>query len=305
VALYQQLAEEHLRRLARVSERGSVARLRRLYQSALDEMERDVRRVSRGAMKDSFTAHHRRMILLQLRQGVRLMSQRLSLSTVDFAREAAADARGATFKNIVRLEQEFSGTTPVLPVEEAVRFIAAPTPGQTTSLLRDASGHGLLPGRVQTSMARYGARLVTAFEQDMSKSLLLGETVGQAIDRLRDTGNLEWWQAERIARTETAWAYAAATMEAAEAAREELPDLELRWTEYVSDSTGAPLDNRVAADSLALHGQLPAHGVYTLPLDGRQYSHPPNRPNDRSVLQPWRPHWRVPAWRWNGRRVSA
>jgi hypothetical protein len=94
-----------------------------------------------------------------------------------------------------------------------------------------------------------------------------------------------------------------------------------RWTEYVDDATGRPLDARVANDSLVLHGQVcfqpegatfegrstflvGGTGGFTMPPDGRvnaklwgkRYAHPPNRPNDRSRLVPWKPTWGVPAY---------
>lgn len=113
----------------------------------------------------------------------------------------------------------------------------------------------------------------------------------------------------------TAYAFNAAHSDAIVAAQEELPDLYERWTEYVDDRTGKPLDDRVANDSLVLHGQVVAKGgQFIMPPDSRvsakvwnkRYDHPPNRPNDRAVLTPWRPHWRdVPAWEYrNGERVS-
>jgi hypothetical protein len=84
-----------------------------------------------------------------------------------------------------------------------------------------------------------------------------------------------------------------------------------RWTELVDDATGRPLDNRVAADSLAMHGQVaPPGGSFLMPaaggaLAGQSWTHPPNRPNDRAVLTPWMPTWGVPAWQFrNGRRVN-
>jgi hypothetical protein len=78
-----------------------------------------------------------------------------------------------------------------------------------------------------------------------------------------------------------------------------------RWSEHVDDQTGAALDDRVAEDSLVLHGQVVAVGAnFVMPPDPRvspklwnqTYAQPPNRPNDRSVLLPWRPRWGGYAW---------
>jgi hypothetical protein len=95
----------------------------------------------------------------------------------------------------------------------------------------------------------------------------------------------------------------------------------MRWEEHCLP-TGEPLDDRVAVDSLALHGQLAdAAGFFTMPatapvadkkgqtmvpaaLVGLQWEFPPNRPNDRAVLSPWMSGWGVPAWEWVGGRRS-
>jgi len=86
----------------------------------------------------------------------------------------------------------------------------------------------------------------------------------------------------------------------------ELGDLMGRWSELVDDLTGAPYDDRVAADSLALHGQIARPGgSFTMPVSqnvspklwGKSWQYPPNRPQDRACLGTWRPHWYdIPAW---------
>ena len=117
------------------------------------------------------------------------------------------------------------------------------------------------------------------------------------------------------------FAYNTAHATAIDDASELVDGLMRRWTEYVDDATGRPLDARVANDSLVLHGQVcfqpegatmearstflvGGTGGFTMPPDGRvnaklwgkRYAHPPNRPNDRSRLVPWKPTWGVPAY---------
>lgn len=123
------------------------------------------------------------------------------------------------------------------------------------------------------------------------------------------------WRVDRLVRTETSYAYNLAQAAALKAFPTE--DGELlwgRWTERVDDLSGRPLDKRVAEDSLVLHGQVARPGgVFTMPADarvsskliGRSWVHPPNRPNDRSVLLPWQRHWGVPGWiLQGGRRID-
>jgi hypothetical protein len=107
----------------------------------------------------------------------------------------------------------------------------------------------------------------------------------------------------------TAWAYNASQADMIDASTEELPDLMMRWSEHVDDLTGAPYDDRVAPDSIVMHGQVAAPGeTFVMPEDARvdsvrwglRYAFPPNRPNDRATILPVRPAWGIPCWQWIG-----
>jgi hypothetical protein len=139
-----------------------------------------------------------------------------------------------------------------------------------------------------------------------------------------------YFSAEGLYTSNCSFAYNATHATAIDDASELVDGLMRRWTELVNDQTGAPLDGRVANDSLVLHGQvcfqpngatfeprttflLGGTGGFTMPPDrrvnaklwGRRYAHPPNRPNDRSRLVPWKPTWAVPAYMVvNGQRMD-
>ena len=126
---------------------------------------------------------------------------------------------------------------------------------------------------------------------------------------MQDVLASERYRFERIVRTETAHLYNAGQYDGIHALREHFPDLMSRWVEHVNDATWEPLDARVAKDSIALHGQVVLPGTaFTMPNDssvpsslwGKQWDFPPNRPNDRAVIAPWRRAWGVPAWKLRG-----
>jgi hypothetical protein len=131
--------------------------------------------------------------------------------------------------------------------------------------------------------------------------------LGDALTALKGSLDQESWRIERLARTEASHAYGFAQRDALDtlARVPGFAGLMPRWTEHVSDYTGQPLDRRVAADSLALHGQVVRSGdLYRIPPEAPNvphrlavgaWSHPPNRPNDRAVLVPWQRGW-GPAW---------
>lgn len=169
----------------------------------------------------------------------------------------------------------------------------------------------------EATSAAVGARVSESLRARVAEALAvedaaLPEAVGEVLDGA-------WWQVERAVVTETAFAYNEAQADGMEFLVESDPTefggLLMRWTERIDDS-GRPLDNRVAADSIAMHAQLaPPGGSFTLPADaarakihhslvGRSWLFPPNRPHDRAVLTPWFPRTGQPGWTWgrDGRR---
>lgn len=304
-APYRRTLAEQRRRLLRL-DRAGLKKLRRLYDQTITRIERNLAALP-GFKKDRFTAHQYRLFLGQLRQGMALIAQRLAGGLGDISKEVQTEALRGVIKDVSRLEGAFTGADVVLPVEEAGRFQGVITQ-RRESLLR---AH-------ETSMARYGSSLVTEMENQLSLGLLEGIDTGQAIDRVMATAQTKWWEAERVVRTETLWAANATQADAMADAAEDLPDLMMRWVENVDDRTYRPLDNRVAEDSIAMHGQVvPVGDVFRFPRTmpngspvpkeiqrflGQSWAHPPNRPNDRASIAPWRPHWGVPGWRWVGGR---
>lgn len=288
---FDKISREHTKRLNRLIERGGVNRLRKLYDQAQSEL---VTKLSRRFGNGTFTMAQMKQFQILLQQGQIRIARNMGDALAAVTADTKADALRAAIKDFKRLENKF-GSGVALPVEEASRF--AGVLGKNTSLILKHS---------KTLMGKTGVRTIRKLEQELALSLMTGETVNDAIDRVQKVTGNEWWQSERIVRTEQAWAFNATHADAIADAAEELPDIMMRWTELVSDSTGRPLDDRVEDDSIAMHGQVaPPGGVFTMPsgksgvpisMWGKSWSHPPNRPNDRATLQPWRPHWGVPGW---------
>lgn len=293
---FAQASRGHLARLDKLVERGSVPKLRRVYEDAVAELEAKLARAISGGASP-FTVHQHRVMLAQVRQGIGRMSTTLGGSLGEHARQIQEASARAVIADIKKLERATGASATQLPIEQAARF-AGVVDKRRTSLLR----------LNQTSMRRYGEVVVERAEAAMARSLVTGETGYQAVSRVSDAVGGEWWRAARIARTEGAWAYNATQVDAVADASEAFTDLMVRWTEMVADVTLTKLDERVGDDSCALHGQLaragdafgmptvnPPHLKISESLIGQTWTNPPNRPNDRAVLQPWRPGW---GWGW-------
>lgn len=154
-------------------------------------------------------------------------------------------------------------------------------------------------GNAATSLNR---RLAT----ELDRMALERVPMSRVVQTLGDEAQHAAWQIERVVRTETSAAFNQTQVDGMRLLLPALPQLEQRWTELVDDATGRPLDSRVAVDSIVMHGQItPVGDVFTMPSDPRApgklvgvtWSWPPNRPNDRAIVMPWHPEWRVPAYR--------
>lgn len=292
----------HRATLDRLLDRRSAKQLQKFYDTVQAELAAKLRRAVRAGRKDTMTVLQMRQLLAQVKDGQKQIVKSLASNMAPISLEAQVEGIRQTAKTLATLEKKFTGATLVLPLEEAGTFMGL-VDQRTPSLVRANAA----------SFARYGADLTGKIEKALALSLASGETPDGAIDRIESVANTEWWRAERIVRTEMAYAFNTAHVDSVAEAAKDLPDLYNRWTEYINDATGQPLDDRVAPDSMVLHGQiaLPGHS-FVMPPDarvsaklwGKTYMCGPNRPNDRSVMLPWRSHWGIPAWEWrDGRRV--
>ena len=308
--LYDQVVAAHRKTLDRLIDRGSVERLRSVYTKATNEVLAKLERLGKGST--SFTAHHLRMVLAQLKAGQIYVDAQMLGELNAATREAQAESLHVLVRDYKRLEKHFTGHAPVLPIEEAARF-AGVIDKSRGSLLRQH----------KTSIARYGTGVIENVQEQMAVSLASGETLDGAIERVHGVVKGQFYAAERIARTETCYAANVAHSDGIKDIAKEQDDVEQQWIEFCSPD-GAPLDDRVAVDSIAMHGQLaPPGGEFTMPktapfpdakgrtevddsLVGKSWAVPPCRPNGRETVQVWRKAWGAPGWHYKGgRRVPA
>ncbi len=197
-------------------------------------------------------------------------------------------------------------------VDEMRTFIARHERGEVGVLATRAAATAVSQARAAEawgsarSILRGWASDTTVKVNDAVKAAVArGASPGEVSELVQATIDAGWWRVERLLRTETAYAFNAVADASVTKLAEQHRDVRKRWTERVDDRTGRPLDNRVAADSLVLHGQIAKPGgVFTMPaapgappkMVGLSWAFPPNRPNDRAVVLPWRPGWGIPGW---------
>ena len=273
---------------------------------ATAEVLAKLERLGRGS--SSFTAHHLSMALAQLKAGQLYIDDRLIGELSAVTREAQQESLHMLIRDYRKLENHFSGHAPTLPIEEAARF-AGVIDKSRGSLLRQH----------KTSIERYGSVVIDGVQEQMSVSLASGETLDGMIDRVHGVVKGEFWQAERIGRTESCYAANVTHSDGIKDIAKEDPGLLQQWVEFCAPD-GRPLDDRVSVDSIAMMGQVTdPGGVFTMPatapfpdakgrtqvpeaLVGKSWAVPPARPNGRETLLPWRKDWGQPGWRYSGGR---
>lgn len=309
-AAYMRAVQAHRRTLEKVLTQNSVSTMKKLYDTAQQGVISRISGLRKAGRGTTMTSLQQHVALVQLREGQALIAQRMAKQMGPLTKQAQVTSLKGLGEDISKLNKHFTGAEISLPIEEAATF-GRVIANRTPSLLRMHA----------TSMARYGANIVEKVEKKLAVGLLQGISPHEAYDDIAETVDGEWWQGERIVRTEIAYAYNVTHRDGIAESAIELPQLWQRWEEHC-DASGQPLDNRVGVDSIALHGQVtPPNGMFTMPSDaphpddkgntkvppslvGRSWDFPPNRPNDRSVLAPWMKTWGVPGWQYvGGRRV--
>lgn len=260
-----------------------IRKMRQTYAQARAELEDKLRAIAKKGGNQTFTAHHYRMVLIQLNQGIDDMTVQLGDHLKREGRLASTLAPAHMLNEVQVLAHHFTGHTPVLRTGQAA-VVQGLIRGVEPTLLR----------RYQSSARLYGPPVIKKMEQQMAISMASGEGVDEATTRVADAFGGERWRAERIVRTELSFSYGQTKQAGmAELVRRDIPKLKKRLV--------ATHDDRTGADSLQLDGQTvevnqpfvwhvkDSHGTPT----GRivQYMQPPNRSNDREIVVPWDPAW--------------
>jgi hypothetical protein len=270
---------------------------RKLLQSTQKDLEKRLREAEglRGPGKGSFTAVQLRATLKQVRHLLVQLNRSLKNVIVDHGKKAAELAAGNTAKYLIIADQAYRGVgTMPLALDLAELLGSAMSETEASILRRIASGLEGHPGK-EGVLARYGSDVIEHFEKKLQKGI-----VGRkSLDEMREDitaespflqGAPRHW-ADRIVRTELAGAHNRAQWESVREADDQLGDM----VKILS----ATFDERTAADSYAVHGQIrrPEEAFET--WQGL-FQHPPARPNDREVVTPHRISWSIPpylAWR--------
>lgn len=261
----------------------------RKAQADLDRRLSTVGRGEGGPGGGTFTAERMRVALAHVRAVTAVVAKGLGDVVVDQGVGAADDAAGNLVEYMGKADAAFRGVASrPMALDEAAVLDSAVTGAESTILRRLAGKGGPEAAGI---LSRYGVETVGHFEEAMRVGLLADKDWGDVKEDLVASSPFlqaapRHW-AERILRTETANAYNRSAFDGMKEVNDQLGGGMVKIL-------AATFDDRTAADSYAVHGQvrrLTEHfDTWTGPA-----MHPPARPNDREVVVPHRIDWPIPA----------
>lgn len=285
--------EELLRRnraaAQKAAEEVGVARLKKLLERSAADLAARLAKAEglKGAGKDSFTAVQARAVLGQVQDVLRALKPGMKGVLVDQAIRASKVQTASVLRYLADAEKHFTGVAAPLPISDAAVYDHV-RQGAESSVLRRILSDPANPAQPGV-LDRYGEQVIGDFEASLAQRVLAKKPWAEVRDDLVKSSPFlqkapaHW--AERIVRTESMAASNRSSLEAIKVAETALGD--------VVKIISATFDNRTAADSYAVHGQIrrPEEPFQ----DWRHsYMHPPNRPNDREVVVPHRLSWPIP-----------
>ena len=154
------------------------------------------------------------------------------------------------------------------------------------AIIESTDPEQLLFNQYDSSVNMYSAGLRNSFQQTLTQSLIQQKTWSQAVWDMEQVFDMEEWKLARIVRTELHGIYNNSKMNGFMTIQEDyIPDL--KKTLY------NPMDSRTAEDSIYVESLkliVPLDKPFIFTFKGKKYNFmfPPNRPNDRSILIPYR-----------------
>jgi len=279
-----------------IAEKVGGGRIRAQLRDAEGDLIARLRMLDPG-MKGTFTEQQMRATLAQVRHVLRGLRPGMQRAVVDTGLEAADTAAGGVVTYLETVDRQFRGTgSQPLALDEASMLDSARYGAKASILRRIAtSGEEVEGAEDVPSMGklgvldRYGVNVIDHFEGALRTGLIARKPWESVkADLVAGSPFLQGapasW-AERIVRTETMGAYNRAGLESMQEADDQLGDL----VKILS----ATFDDRTAADSYAVHGQIRRS---TEPFETwyGPMQHPPARPNDREIVVPHRVSWPLP-----------
>lgn len=239
------------------------------------EIRRELRDRLDRTKSNTFTAQQLRGTLAQIDGAITAMTETLKGNIGDGAEKAALLGVDDLMKELSKFQTKFKSA--VVPIDINTALIA-----QDTS--------NFLINNYESSLDAYGSDLLSQLSSNLTNAAIQGDLDFSTVsDKVSKFFIGEEWKLSRIVRTELHQVYNLGKQNGM---------LEIR-DEYLPDMQKAlihPMDSRTGKDSKELAAQNPIVDIdkpFIQKYKGKTYTFmvPPNRPNDRAILIPYRKVW--------------
>lgn len=168
-------------------------------------------------------------------------------------------------------------------------FIGATVPININAVKAASDAKNFLFNKHEISINAYSSSVRSIFANGISQAAIEEVSMGEVVSRISKTFLGQEWQLHRLVRTEVMGIYSLGKLYGMkDLAEDQVPDLmKTLWH---------PMDSRTGKDSKILAQDnpiVPVDEPFVEDSTGRElrYMMPPNRPNDRSILIPYRKAW--------------
>ena len=267
--LTPEVAEDHIERIVSL-EQSEAERVLKLYKRVRQELRDRLDLLPR----DKFTAQQMRGTLLQIELAIIEMNRILSEEVSSSAQLAAETGVDHLIKELTKFEKHFRGA--VVPINLDAILVATET-------------KNFLFNKYDASLKAYGEGLRSHFASTLTEAAAQQKSSGEVVSDISKVFLGEEWRLHRLVRTELHSVYNTGKIRGMTDLREnEMPDL--------MKTLFHPMDSRTGADSKRLNRNnpiVPVDEPFVESSTGRKltYMAPPNRPNDRAILIPYREGW--------------
>lgn len=264
------IVEDHIRSVLSLEDEQAKT-IMRSYQEVRRELRDRLDRV-RG---NSFTAQHLRGVLAQVQGAIEAMNERLAGATKDGALESARQGIDDLVDEIKTFNDKFSGAVTPINLNAAV-------------LAKDTAN--FLVTKYQTNLDAYGNDLMTQISNGLFSASLGEASYSEVVGRIGNFFMDEEWKLHRIVRTELHNIYNIGKINGMTSLIDDdvIPDLMKTLMHPMDARTG---DDSLYAARLHLVANVNEPFAYVWKGKRREFMAPPDRPNDRAILVPYREEW--------------
>jgi hypothetical protein len=262
------VVEQHIKQVLRLED-DEAKQLMGEYREIRKDLVDRLSRLPQG----TFTSQHLRGVLAQVNGAIEAMNAHIGGSTVKAAYRAALKGVEGLIKEIKTFDSEFSGA--VTPINLNAVLIAHDT-------------SNLLVTKYETNLDQYGNGLLTQITNGLFSAAAGEASYSEVVGRISQFFTGKEWELHRIVRTELHHVYNTAKVNGLKEIAEEVDDMQKTLIHPLDARTGE--DSEYAA-SLNMIVDIDKPFVYTWRKKVREYMAPPDRPNDRSILVPYRASW--------------